>query len=332
MVLRQQSFPANPLQQAATPREGVSKIGFRALGTDCSIQFVAASSSQAESFGRAVVDWVARFESRYSRFREDSLISRINTAAGRDWVEIDDEMEVLLDFCDQLHLTTGGVFDPTALPVIRLWYRSLGQPEPEIPTADAVAASLDRVGWLKVQREQGRVLLPEAGMALDFGGFGKEYAVDQAFSIAAAHGLRDVLVDFGHDIRVAGAPPGLPCWHIGLEDPFQPGRCWSSLGITGKGIASSGDYIRSFVRDGRRYGHIIDPRTGYPVSNGNRSVTVVSDSCVESGILSTTAFILGPEEGRELIEEAPGAEGCLITEKQTEETRGFYQYVVPTNP
>ncbi|MEZ5276271.1 MAG: FAD:protein FMN transferase [Opitutaceae bacterium] len=330
MTNRGQTNTDRPLRMATTPRAGVTRIDFKAMGTNCMIQFVAGSEAQARSFGQAVVDWVGRFEARYSRFREDSLISRINAAAGRGWVTIDEETAALLQLCDQLYLTTGGVFDPTALPIIRLWYRSLGQPEPEIPSDEAVAAAMSRVGWLRVQREADRIFLPEPGMAIDFGGFGKEYAVDQVAGIAEAHGLSDVLVDFGHDVRVAGAPPGLPCWHIGLEDPFRPGQCWSSLGITGRGIATSGDYIRVFVRDGKRYGHIIDPRTGYPVSNGVRSVTVVSDSCLQSGILSTTAFILGPVEGKAHIESTLGADGCLISEKETDETRGFFQYVVPT--
>jgi thiamine biosynthesis lipoprotein len=324
-----QGAPA--LKASDGPREGVSQVSFHGLGTECSIQFVAESKDQANAFSQAVVVWVGKFEARYSRFREDSLISRINAAAGRSWVEIDEEMGALLQLCDQLYVTTSGIFDPTALPLIRLWYRSLGMPVPEVPSETAVRDAMGKVGWLRVEKDAGRIMLPDEGMAVDFGGFGKEYAVDQAASIADAHGLKAYLVDFGHDIRVAGAPPGLPCWHIGLEDPFKPGQCWSSLGVTDRGIASSGDYIRSFVRDGRRYGHIIDPRTGYPVSNENRCVTVLADTCLESGILSTTAFILGPNEGRNLIDATFGAEGCVVSEKETDETRGFYQYVVPEN-
>ena len=331
MVLKSEIKGASALKVSTGPREGVSKLTFRALGTECSIQFVADTETQANSFGQAVVDWVGRFEARYSRFRDDSLISRINAAAGRDWVEIDEELELLLQLCDQLYMTTSGIFDPTALPLIRLWYRSLGMPVPEIPSDSAVRDAMGKVGWLRVEKDAGKIRLPDEGMAIDFGGFGKEYAVDQAASIAEAHGLEACLVDFGHDIRAAGAPRGLPCWHVGLEDPFKPGQCWSSLGVTDRGIASSGDYIRSFVSDGRRYGHIIDPRTGYPVSNQNRCVTVLADTCLESGILSTTAFILGPKEGRNLIDATFGAEGCVVSEKETDETRGFFQYVVSQN-
>ena len=121
-----QGAPA--LKTSDRPREGVSQVSFQGLGTECSIQFVAESKDQANAFSRAVVAWVGKFEARYSRFREDSLISRINAAAGRSWVEIDEEMGALLQLCDQLYVTTSGIFDPTALPLIRLWYRSLGMP------------------------------------------------------------------------------------------------------------------------------------------------------------------------------------------------------------
>jgi thiamine biosynthesis lipoprotein len=222
---------------------------------------------------------------------------------------------------------TQGILDPTALPLIRLWNWK-AQP-PVIPSAEQIAAALRLVGWGKVRRSPGKVFLPEAGMALDFGGFGKEYAVDLVAQIASAVGIADVLVDFGHDIRVLGAPPGRPAWHIGLEDPDRPGDSLGSIAAFGsRGVASSGDYIRSFTIDGRRYGHIIDPRTGWPVANGCTQATVVAATCLHAGVLSTTAFVLGQAKGIEYIQSFPGAEGIVLTAQARAQTRGFYQYVV----
>ena len=183
------------------------------------------------------------------------------------------------------------------------------------------------VGWPKVRREPGRVMLPHAGMALDFGGFGKEYAVDIVSLIAKDHGIVDSLVDFGHDLRASGAPPRRPAWHIGLEDPKNPGKTLGSVGLTRKAIASSGDYLRSFTVAGRRYGHILDPRTGSPVANGCTQATVIADSCLQAGMLSTAAFVLGVEAGMELIRSCPGAEGIILTEKERAQSRGFPNYV-----
>ena len=278
------------------------------------------------SFERAVVAWVEAFEAKYSRFRPDSLLSRINAAAGQAWVEVDPEMEGLLTLCDTLYFMTQGVLDPTALPLMRLWdYQSAS---PRVPTTAEIAAAKALVGWKRVQRMPGKVYLPVAGMALDFGGFGKEYAVDFTAQIATDHGLAAALVDFGHDLRAVGKPPGRPAWHIGLEDPLQPGMPAGSIAIVGKGVASSGDYLRRFVVNGKRYGHILDPRTGSPVANGCLQATVIAGSCLQAGVLSTTAFVLGVPKGVEFIQACLGAEGLLVTDRARAQTRGFFNYVV----
>ena len=140
--------------------------------------------------------------------------------------------------------------------------------------------------------------------------------------------MQNLLVDFGQDIRVLGRPPGRPAWHIGLENPKSPGSCWGSVAATNHAVASSGDYLRCFVHEGRRYGHIIDPRTGWPVSNGCLSVNIVAPTCTLAGILSTTAFILGPQDGLQLINSTFGASGAVITETGNLITPRFYEYLV----
>ena len=300
------------------------KLSFRALGTVCEVQY-AGDEAQAVTFERAAVSWVNCFEAKYSRFRPDSLVSRINAAAGRAWVEVDAEMEGLLKLCDTLHFMTQGVLDPTALPLILLWdYKA---EKPRVPSTAEIAAARALVGWKKVQRAPGKVFLPEPGMALDFGGFGKEYAVDRVAQLAVEAALPCALVDFGHDLRAIGVPPGRPAWHIGLEDPKTPGTPAGSIAVIGKGVASSGDYLRSFTIDGRRYGHIIDPRTGWPVANGCTQATVIAGTCLQAGVLSTTAFVLGVPQGVEFIQSCLGAEGLLLTANARAQTRGFFNYV-----
>jgi thiamine biosynthesis lipoprotein len=330
MAIVAQSRTPPPPPAATGSVEPLRKLSFAALGTNCEVQYAAPGGmAQATEFERRAVAWVAAFEAKYSRFRPDSLLSRINAAAGRDWVGVDSEMEELFKLCDTLHFMTQGVLDPTALPLIRLW--DWKAERPAVPSPGQVSSALLLVGWPKVRREPGRVFLPVAGMALDFGGFGKEYAVDMVAQIALDCGLKDVLVDFGHDLRALGAPPGRPAWHIGLEDPERPGTSWASMAITGsRGIASSGDYIRSFVADGRRYGHIIDPRTGWPVGNGCTQATVIAATCLQAGVLSTTAFVLGVPKGIDFIQACPGAEGILLANKTRAQTRGFYNHVAAT--
>ena len=313
--------------RATQPAAGMRHLRFFAMGTTCEIQYVCEDFAQASRFEHAAVAWVQAFEAKYSRFRESSLVGRINAAAGRDWVAIDQDMEQMLKLCDTIYFLTQGVLDPTALPLIRLWNYQAATPA--IPTDEAIAAARRLVGWNKVRREPGRVMLPMPGMALDFGGFGKEYAVDLVAQIALDHGLADVLVDFGHDLRAFGAPPGKPAWHIGLEDPRQPGQSAGSVALGGgRGIASSGDYVRRFVVDGRRYGHIVDPRTGRPVANGAMQATVVGSTCLHAGILSTAAFVLGVPQGIDFIQSLAGAEGLIVTDRLRAQTRGFFNHVV----
>ncbi len=317
--------PSTPVVSAATGP--LRRLGFAALGTMCEVQYACDDAGVAATFEQRALDWVLAFEAKYSRFRPDSVVSRINAAAGRAWVEIDAEMEQLLKLCDTLVFLTRGIIDPTILPLMQLWdYKT---PRTALPTDAEIARARSLVGWSKVQQEPGRVYLPEPGMALDFGGFGKEYAVDLVAQIAADAGIAAVLVDFGHDLRTGGQPPGRPAWHIGLENPKKPEVHDGSIAVVGsRGIASSGDYLRSFIFGGRRYGHIVDPRTGWPVANGCLQATVIASTCLHAGVLSTTAFVLGVPKGIEFIQTFPGAEGLIVTEQARAQTRGFFHHVV----
>jgi thiamine biosynthesis lipoprotein len=163
-------------------------------------------------------------------------------------------------------------------------------------------------------------------MALVFGGFWKDFAVDLVAQLALERGISAALVNFGHDIRAVGSPPGRLAWHVGIEDPRQPGSPACSVGLLDRGIASSGDYIRRFEIGGRRYGHIVDPRTGWPVSNGCLQANVIAPTCLHAGVLSTTAFVLGVPRAIEFIQSFPKAEGLVVTETVRAQTRGFYHY------
>jgi thiamine biosynthesis lipoprotein len=307
-------------------REGAHELTFFAMGTRCRISF-AAAAAEAKAYQEAALRWVAAFEAKYSRYLPDSFICLLNRAAGREWIAVDPETERLLALCHEMHFFTRGVFDPTALPLIQLW--NWKADPPTVPTAEAIATAKEKVGWRKIQRAPGRILLPLAGMSLDLGGVGKEYAVDQVVLLAGQHGISRILVDFGADVRVHGLPPdGRPAWHIGLEDPASPGRCWCGLSVRDAAVATSGDYLRKFEVNGRRYGHIIDLRTGQPVENGCRAVSVIAPSCTLAGMLSTTAFVLGAQEGVRMIDAQMGAAGAVVTDTGKITSRRFYDHVI----
>ena len=310
----------------STAAAGFYKLAFQAMNTLCRVHFQAAQPNGARDFQAEVLRWVAWFEARYSRFIADSLIGRINAAAGTHWVEVDLETEFLLDLCQEMVFFTKGVFDPTALPLIRLWNWKTNPPV--VPDDAAIKAAQRLVGWSKVQRRKGAIFLPQEGMCLDLGGIGKEYAVDRMLTLALERGNANVLVDFGQDVRVHGSPPGRSAWQIGLQDPKDTNQCWGAVAVTNHAVATSGDCLRYFLHQGRRYGHIIDPRTGYPVNNGLLSVSVIAPHCTMAGILSTTVFILGPKEGMNLIGICPNIEGCVTTDTTRIESQGFYAYKI----
>jgi thiamine biosynthesis lipoprotein len=209
---------------------------------------------------------------------------------------VDAETEALLDLAEDLHHLTEGILDPTMLPLIKVWdWKIIHE---KLPARSEINEALALTGFTKIQRQPGKIRLPKDGMGLDFGGFGKEYAVDQLADIAGQFGIQDLLIDLGRDLFGKGGNGQHPFWHVGIEDGRNPGQCWGGLAVSNYAVAASGDYARRFEYDGVCYGHILDPRTGWPVANGMRAVTVVAPTCLQAGIYSTTLFVLGTKEGR----------------------------------
>lgn len=298
---------------------------FEALGCPSSIIFGCKDRVGSVRFVETAIRCLVRFEERYSRYRESSIVSKINRCAGKEWVEIDEEFEAMLRLCDDLHFMTHGILDPTALPLIQLWdFKNRS----DLPSELDVARAMEHVGWEKVERRRGAVYLPYQGMALDFGGFGKEYAADQILKIAVDHGIGSCLVDLGKDLCVLGKPPKKDFWNIALEDPRTPGKAWIRLACVEGGIATSGDYRRFFEIQGKRYGHIIDPRSGRPVTNEILSVSVLANSCLEAGMLSTASFVLGQDDGMDLVESTAGASACFVREDGIFQSTHFHRYCV----
>jgi thiamine biosynthesis lipoprotein len=305
---------------------GVRKLEFRALGTQCVIQFRQKDERAALCFAAEALGWLGEFEAKFSRFRPDSIVSRVNAAAGKEWIKVDAEMERLLDLAEGLYNLTDGILDATMLPLLRVWdWKTVHE---KLPEAADVKRALALTGWRKVQRRPGAVFLPEDGMGLDFGGFGKELAVDRLAQLAKSRGIKDALVDLGRDIFALGGNGVHPFWHIGIEDARKPGTCWGGLALSERAVSSSGDYARFFIHDGVRYGHILDPRTGWPVTNGLRSVTVVAQSCLEAGIYSTAVFVLGAKDGINFASRTKGVEVCAQSETSLDTTRNFARWQV----
>ncbi|MEI7954267.1 MAG: FAD:protein FMN transferase [Verrucomicrobiota bacterium] len=313
--------PPAALSSHEPDARGIRRVDFRALGTACTIQFRHPDARVALQFLADALGWLERFEAKFSRFQPTSMVSKINAAAGSEWVRVDAEMEHLLDLAAELFDITDGIVDPTVLPLLKLWdWKAV---HTSLPEAASVRAALALTGFQKLQRKPGQVFLPLLGMGLDFGGFGKEFAVDQLVHLAHEHGIQDALIDLGRDIFGLGGNGHHPFWHVGLEDGRNPGTCWGGLAVSNFAVAASGDSARRFEHKGLRYGHILDPRSGWPVANGMRAVTVVAPTCLQAGIFSTALFVLGPKDGLRFASCARDLDACLQSDHGIETTRGF---------
>jgi thiamine biosynthesis lipoprotein len=264
------------------------EYSFSAMACDCTLHLHAAGSL-ADRVAEAVIDEVLRIEAAYSRYRDDSVLSRINRVAeSGGTIDVDEETATLLDYAFACYDKSAGLFDISS-GVLREAWRFDSQRLPAQATLDAL---LTRVGLHQVQWQAPRLRFGVPHMQLDLGGIGKEYAADRAAEVCEALGVSSGLVDLGGDLRVLGPHPDGTPWTVHIRHPRQLDTALASIGVGRGAIASSGDYERYMEVDGRRYCHILDPRSGWPVQE-LAAVSVVADRCLVAGSLSTIAMLKG---------------------------------------
>jgi len=266
---------------------GLLAMTFSAMASPCELLLPATDQADAWELGMIVAREAWRVEQKYSRYRDDSVVAWIHRTRGKE-VEVDAETGSLLNFARQCYELSDGMFDVTSGKLRQVW-RFDGSNR--IPEPLAVKRLLQYVGFDKVQWRPPHLILP-AGMEIDFGGLGKEYAVDRAFDLLAERRSAPFLINFGGDLRANQPPPHGP-WQVGIERPDTDRDAAMVLELERGALATSGDSRRFLIKDGVRYGHILDPYTGWPVVNAPRSVTVAASSCTEAGLLSTLALLHG---------------------------------------
>ena len=248
-----------------------------------------ADVQRARRAADAAIADVRRIEAKYSRFLDDSLTTRINRAAGGGAVGIDAETAALITYADRCYAQSGGLFDITSGVLRRAW--DVRRQPPALPDEAALAAALARIGWADVEWNELTIRLPRTGMEIDFGGIGKEYAADRMATILLDHGIAHGLVNLGGDVRAIGTQANGEPWRVGIRHPREDGRTIASVELVDGAVATSGDYERFFELDGRRYCHILDPRSGMPVAYW-QSVSVVAPLCIVAGSCSTMAMLM----------------------------------------
>ena len=267
--------------------EHLLAVRFTAMASPCEVLVPRMSRETALAIGAAAAEEAWRIEKKYSRFRNDSVTAWIH--GHRDaTIELDEETASLMAFASRCFDLSDGLFDITSGVLRRAWTFDGSD---RIPDAAAIDRLLPLVGFDKLQWHPPHLMLP-AGMELDFGGIGKEYAVDRAYSLLADIEKIPFLVNFGGDLR-ANRPPLHGPWQVAIERPDTHCEATLLLDLEHGALATSGDSRRYLLKGGIRYGHILHPGTGWPVPDSPRSVTVAASSCTEAGLLSTVALLLG---------------------------------------
>ena len=261
-------------------------FSFDAMASACELRVVAADAATAERAAQAAITEVRRVEATYSRYQPASVVSRINANAGGNWVACDDETLTLLAYAETLFNASGGLFDITSGILRQAWNFK----EARVADSAQLAQLCTRIGWQQLERDGHQVRLPRAGMEIDFGGFGKEYAADRAAAALLTHGIERGYVNLAGDVHVLGPKPDGQPWGIGIQHPRDPRKIIATIPVHQGGLATSGDYERYFEQDGKRYCHILNPHTGMPVNHW-QSISVLATTALTAGSLSTIAML-----------------------------------------
>lgn len=288
-------------------------LSFTAMASPCCIVVDAPASPAVDEALARGRDEVLRIERKYSRYDPRSLTSVINRAAGGAPVVCDAETASLLNLAQHLFEQSGGLFDLTSGVLRQAWdFRRAVLPDPQ-----QLKALRSRVGWSRVHWDGAEIALPVAGMEIDFGGLGKEYAADRVAALMAGAGVAAGLVNLGGDVRAWGQRRDARAWQVGVQHPRCAGTLALAVGLGQGGLATSGDYERYFEHAGERYCHLLDPTTGWPVQYW-QSVTVVAPTCLLAGVMSTVFMLMQAQAPQAMRESglqcwAIGPDGVLQT-------------------
>jgi thiamine biosynthesis lipoprotein len=264
------------------------RIEFSAMASPCEVLLETEDLDFARALGAYAAAEARRIDEKFSRYKAGSVVAAILESRGRS-ITVDDETAKLLDYGEMLWRVSEGRFDLTSGILRHAWQF---EEATQAPDPQRIPELMRYVGWQRLQWTSPVLTLP-AGMEVDFGGIGKEYAVDRVADWAARESGDPVLVNFGGDLRCTGRTPSSGAWQVGIESLAKPGQPAKRIELKSGALATSGDARRAIVIDGKRYGHILDARTGWPAPGAPRSVTVAAPTCSQAGSFSTLAMLHG---------------------------------------
>ncbi|NND65516.1 MAG: FAD:protein FMN transferase [Gammaproteobacteria bacterium] len=268
------------------------------MASPCEILIDTDNENLANKITKIAAEEAWRIEKKFSRYRDDSVVSDINRSNGQS-IEVDDETGRLIDFADHCYQLSDGLFDITSGLLRTIWIFD-GKHAP--PTQKQAKELLENIGWDKITWNSPTIMLPKK-MEIDLGGIGKEYAVDCSAKLISEQFDAPVLVNFGGDLFANKPPRQQTSWHVGIEMLPQASDL-TRLELKQGALTTSGDARRFIDYQGKRYSHVLNPHTGWPVSQAPRSVTVAGNTCIEAGFISTMAMLKGKDAETFLAEQA----------------------------
>ncbi len=271
---------------------------FFAMGCHCELLMETTDKEIANSLLTVARNEAWRLEALWSRYLPSSLVQRLNTHPERA-VDVDVETAAVIEYCKKLWELSDGAFDITSGVLRKVW---TFDGSCAVPSSAEVAQVLQRVGWQRVQWDPPTICM-QPGMQIDFGGVGKEYAVDRCSQLLEAESTVSCLVNFGGDCAVSQPAQRPGGWQIGVERAAAPGQAQQVISLETGAIATSGSTYRYRLHEGKRLSHIMDARTGWPVASAPAAITVSSSTCLEAGMLATLACLQG-EQAREFLSDA----------------------------
>jgi len=283
------------------------------MGTFASITLRGDDAAHLEWAAAETAEILEDINRTMSVYIPDSEIVRLNNS--REPVTISQKTRTMLEMARHYTLLSGGAFDPTAMPLIRLWGFSGGRIPETLPAQDAIAAARLLTGIEKLEINGTTARFSDAGMTMDLGGIAKGFAVDRCYDNLIRDKSLNVIINLGGNIRCHGKAATDRAWRIGVQHPFEQGNYLGILELdSGMAVATSGNYERFVTIEGKRYAHIIDPRTGIPVE-GMAGVTVLSQTAIEADALSTSLFVLGIGKATELLAKTPDSQALLVPDR-----------------
>jgi len=302
------------------------------MGTFASVSVPAAAQDALPDCFSKTSTIFAGCDRLLSTYIETSEISRINRLSGSRPVVVSHRTAELLKLARHYGDISNGAFDISITPLMRLWGFREGEPPTSLPASADLEELLPLVGYRAIELGERTVRLPQKGMRIDLGGIAKGYAVDTAFDALVAAGHGDTLVNLGGNMRGRGLAAPDRAWRVGVRNPFDRAQLLGAVALPdGWAVATSGNYEKFVEIDGKRYAHIMDPRTGLPVQ-GMAGVTVLSRLGIEADALSTALFVVGMDGAKAILDQAPDSEALLIPDRRPIEihvTPGFAKHFTP---